>query len=135
MTRSALLAGDLAPEDLYGDLYTEEGITDQLQSLSVHEVHTWITRALAIPALFLSKNCSMRHCRGECMLLGSDSFKSHTDHGVQPVCCCSFNKKQLCSSRQQSSCRRDWTASVLRCNCYLVYPSFPGPAIKAHSNE
>ena len=31
-------AGDLAPEDLYGDLYGEEAISDELQSLSVQEV-------------------------------------------------------------------------------------------------
>ena len=31
-------AGDLAPEDLYGDLYGEEGIGDELQRLSVQEV-------------------------------------------------------------------------------------------------
>ena len=38
-------AGHLAPEDLYGDLYNEEGVSDELQSLNVFEVNI-LTKSL-----------------------------------------------------------------------------------------
>ncbi len=41
MTRAAFpVAGQLEADELYGDLYTEEGISDELQSLGVAEVRS-----------------------------------------------------------------------------------------------
>ena len=40
------VAGNLAPEDLYGDLYNEEGVSDELQSLNVFEVNIRIRKVL-----------------------------------------------------------------------------------------
>ena len=37
-----MYAEDLAPEDLYGDLYAEEGISDELKILNLEQV-SWCT--------------------------------------------------------------------------------------------
>ena len=35
---NCLYAEDLAPEDLYGDLYAEESISDEIKSLNLEQV-------------------------------------------------------------------------------------------------